>query len=166
MKEIVMQDNNNNSNKQQDIQKKELDAKSNEARSSEPVKVGDAVKSLYERLGGEYVMVDGYRIPALINEEEVVADRIGRWGRKHGAYLKQQRPAYWLELKTSGRLGAVLAQTEADAKEYLEFLMRDMAAAEGVTEALKATDQMAWVRRMNNIRNRAEEIVLAERVYI
>jgi hypothetical protein len=157
---------NNKSNIKKDIQKEELDAKSNEARSGEPVKVGDAVKSLYERLGGEYVMVDGYRIPALVNDEEIVAERIGRWGRIRGAYLKAQRPAYWLELKTSGRLGTVLAQTETDAKEYLESLMRDMAKTEGVTETLKATDQMAWVCHMSNICNRAEEVVLADRIYI
>lgn len=97
--------------------------------------------------------------------EEEVPLQIGRFGRAHGEYLKRtQRPVY-SKFVAEYKLGAYLAQIDEQANSMLELLIRQMAEREGVTEELKAVDQMEWVRRMNNICNRAEEIVNSELVY-
>ena len=88
-----------------------------------------------------------------------------RWGRLHKAYLEEARPALYLSLLLSGNLWTYLADLNEQAQERLELIIIQMKAAEGVTEALKASDQLAWVQHMNSIRNRAEEIILSELVY-
>ena len=106
----------------------------------------------YERRGDYY-------FPCLTAEE---ATPIGVWGQRHLRFLKQNRRALYLELKTSGRLNAHLADIDRQAETMLDRLVTQMAECEGVTEALKAQDQMAWVQRMNSIHHRASEIVLQE----
>lgn len=97
--------------------------------------------------------------------EEERPPQIGRFGRAHGEYLKRtQRPVY-SKFVAEYKLGTYLAQIDEQANSMLELLIRQMAEREGVTEELKATDQMEWVRRMNNIRNRAEEVVNSELIF-
>ena len=90
---------------------------------------------------------------------------IGRFGRAHEAYLKQSRRHVYSQLVAEGKLGPYLAQIDEQANDMLGLLIAQMAAAEGVTEALKARDQIAWVGAMNNIRTRAEEAVNADLIY-
>lgn len=113
--------------------------------------------------GIDYVLAGDYYIPALRLMEE--SRPIGRWGRLHKAYLEEARPALYLSLLLSGNLWTYLADLNEQAQERLELIIIQMKAAEGVTEALKASDQLAWVQHMNSIRNRAEEIILSELVY-
>ena len=113
--------------------------------------------------GIDYVLAGDYYIPALRLTEE--SRPIGRWGRLHKAYLEEARPALYLSLLLSGNLWTYLADLNEQAQERLELIIIQMKAAEGVTEALKASDQLAWVQHMNSIRNRAVEIILSELVY-
>ena len=106
----------------------------------------------YERRGDYY-------FPCLTAEE---ATPVGVWGQRHLRFIKQNRRALYLELKTSGSLNAYLADVDRQADAMLDRLMTQMAEREGVTEALKAQNQMAWVQRMNSIHHRASEIVLQE----
>ena len=91
---------------------------------------------------------------------------IGRFGRAHAAFLKRTQRHVYSQFVAEGKLGTYLAQIDEQANAMLELLTRQMAKREGVTEELKATDQMEWVRLMNSIRNRAEEIVLHELIYV
>ena len=91
--------------------------------------------------------------------------QFGRYGRMHLRYLKQDRPVLYIALVTSGNLWSYLEELNSQAQKRMERLTSQMAAREGVTEALKAEDPMAWVGRMENIRSRAEEIVLQELIY-
>lgn len=109
----------------------------------------------YERRGDYY-------LPCLTAEE---APPIGVWGQRHLRYIRQNRRALYLELKTSGRLNNYLVDVDHQAETMLDELMTQMAEREGITESLKAQGQMAWVQRMNSIRNRAEEIVHQELIY-
>ena len=90
---------------------------------------------------------------------------IGRFGRAHEAYLKRSKRHVYSQLVAEGKLGPYLARIDAQANDMLELLIAQMAAAEGVTEALKVLDQMAWIGAMNNIRARAEEAVNADLIY-
>lgn len=90
----------------------------------------------------------------------------GRWGRLHKTYLKKQHPIRYNQLLLSGELGSYLAKLDKQAEEQLALTVRQMQEAEGVTEALKAADQLEWVRRMNSIRNRAEEIIKSELIFV
>ena len=101
-------------------------------------------------------------------EENAAVQRpaIGRFGRAHAAFLKRTQRHVYSQLAAEGKLGSYLAQIDEQANSMLEFLTRQMAEREGVTEQLKAADQMEWVRRMNGIRNRAEEIVNSELIYV
>ena len=90
---------------------------------------------------------------------------IGVWGFRHYEYLKQNRPSTVGVMRMNGTLEGYLKEVNQAATEMLESLVRQYAKAEGVTEAIKHTDQLEWVRRMNNIRNRAEEVVLNEIIY-
>ena len=103
----------------------------------------------------------------LVEEYRQPSDKlpIGRFGRAHEAYLKQHQRHVYSQLVSKGKLGTYLTQIDEQANSMLELLIRQMAEREGVTEQLKATDQMAWIRRMNSIRNRAEEIVNSELIY-
>lgn len=126
------------------------------------------MKELPERIhdetnGLDYVLVGDYYIPALRLTEE--SRPIGHWGRRRKAYLEEARPALYCSLLLSGELWTHLADVNEQAQERLDLIMEQMKAAEGVTEKLKADDQLEWVRRCNSIRSRAEEIIYAELVY-
>ena len=90
---------------------------------------------------------------------------IGRWGRKHLRYIKEYRPVLYTVLLLGGKLSSHLAEIDASATEMYDLLMKQMAEKEGINEQLKAKDPMAWVGAMNNIHNRAEEIVNAEVIF-
>ena len=122
------------------------------------------MKSLFEKMGGTYRQEGDYLIPnlALPDEPEY---QIGKYGRMRRSYLKEHRPILYTNLLTSGTLHRYLAEIDQACNERMAIIVSDMARQEDVTEALKAANQMEWVRRMNSIRNRAEEIVLTELVY-
>lgn len=122
------------------------------------------MKSLFERMGGTYTEVDGYLLPDLTLPEPDHRP-IGRWGRMHETFLKAHRSIIYTTLLTFLELDSYLADIQEQATEMLEQLIRQMAESEGITERLKAENQLEWVQRMNSIRNRAEEIVLAELIY-
>lgn len=122
-------------------------------------------KTIFEQLGGTYIQQGDYLLPNLKMPEQPEYN-IGVWGQRRRRYLKQLRPILYTNLLTSCKLSEHLAEVEKECSERMDSLVKAMAKQEGVTEALKAADQMAWVRRMNNIRNRAEEIVLNEIVYV
>ena len=114
--------------------------------------------------GIDYVLVGDYYIPMLTLPEENRS--IGCWGRMHQKYLKENRPGYYSSLLLIGKLWTYLADLDEQAQERLDRIVEQMQAAEGVTEELKADDQLEWVRRCNSIRSRAEEIVRAELIYV
>ena len=111
----------------------------------------------------EYMLVGDYYIPdlKLPNEERP----IGKYGRMHREYLKEHNPMMFNDLVLEGQLWSYLADLNEQAQERLSLIVEQMKVSEGVTEELKTSDQMAWVRAMNSIHNRAEEIVLREMVY-
>ena len=111
-----------------------------------------------------YELQGDYYIPCLILPAEK-EQPIGLWGQRHLQYLKEYRRITYLNLLTSGRLNAYLADIDRQAQELFFRLVEQMAQLNGVTESLKASDQMAWVQKMNNIRNSAQEIVYAELIY-
>ena len=121
-------------------------------------------QSLYEKLDGSYTKVGDYLLPNLVLDE-TERRHIGKYGRLRKRYLKERRPALYSNMLLSGKLFQHLAEIEHVCEKRMELLVRQMAKQEDVTEALKVTDQMEWVRRMNSISNRAEEIVLHELVY-
>ena len=121
-------------------------------------------KTIFEEMGGTYTQVGDYLLPDLkLPEEE--QQPIGVWGQRHRRYLKEHRRATYATLLTSGRLNSYLADIDRQAEEMFLRLVKQMAEAEGVTEQLKADNQMEWVGRMNNIRSRAMEIVNCELIY-
>ena len=122
------------------------------------------MKSLFEEMGGTYRQVGDYFIPNLVLPDDSNY-QIGKYGRMRRRYLKEHRSILYTNLLTSGNLRCHLAEIDQACNERMENIVSAMAKQEGVTEALKAADQMEWVRRMNSIRNRAEEIVLTELVY-
>ena len=121
-------------------------------------------KTIFEEMGGTYTQVGDYLLPDLkLPEEE--QQPIGVWGQRHRRYLKEHRRATYATLLTSGKLNSYLADLDRQAEELFLRLVKQMAEAEGVTEQLKASNQMEWVSRMNNIRSRAMEIVNCELIY-
>ena len=118
-------------------------------------------KTIFEEMGGTYTQVGDYLLPNLeLPEEE--QQPIGVWGQRHRRYLKEHRRATYATLLTSGKLNSYLVDIDRQAEDLFSRLVKQMAKAEGVTEALKAANPMEWVGRMNNIRNRAAEIVNTE----
>ena len=113
--------------------------------------------------GLEYTLVGDYFLPNLALTEE--HRPIGKWGRLHREFLKTEHPVLFESLILSGRLWTCLADVNEQAQERILLIMEQMKASEGVSEELKAVDPMAWVRAMNSIRNRAEEIALHELIY-
>ena len=109
--------------------------------------------------GLDYTLVNDYYLPNLTATAPAERNPTGRWGRLHKRYLKEQHPVRYNQLVLSGELGNYLAKLDKQAEEQLALIIRQMQEAEGVTEALKAENQLEWVRRMNSIRNRAEEII-------
>jgi hypothetical protein len=118
-----------------------------------------------ERMGLKYELVGDYYIIAGDDEPEEEQKPIGIWGQRHLRYLKNHRKVLYANLLTSGKLNNCLANIDRQAEEMFERLVMQMAAAEGITEQLKAADQMVWISKMNNIRNRATEIVNTEIIY-
>ena len=121
-------------------------------------------KSFFEQNGGTYTQVGDVLIPNLTIGEDG-QQPIGKYGRMRKRYLKEQHPIICSELLLSGKLYAHLLGIDEACEARMELLVLQMAKLEGVAEALKADDQMEWVCRMNNIRSRAEEVVLHELVY-
>ena len=120
----------------------------------------------YKRNGLWYELQGDYYIPCLELPAEKEERHIGVWGQRHRCYLKSHRKALYTSLLTSGKLNSYLADIDRQAEEMFSRLVKQMAEAEGVTEQLKADNQMEWVDRMNNIRSRAMEIVNSELIYI
>ena len=121
--------------------------------------------TFFEQMGGTYTQVGDYMLPDLLPAEEEKEANIGVWGMRHKRYLKQNHKVRYYNLLTSGKLNSYLADIEKQAEEMFFRLVNDLAEKENVTEELKATDMMLWVRNMNNIRNRATEKVNAELIY-
>ena len=122
-------------------------------------------KHIYDESNGLwYELIGDYYIPVLTLYSEEQRP-IGKWGRMHRDYLKEQRPILFNDLILSGQLWSYLADLNEQAQKRLSLIVEQMKASEGVSEKLKATDQMAWVVAMNSIRNRAEEIILREMIY-
>ena len=113
--------------------------------------------------GIEYTLVGDYYIPNIALPEEKRS--IGKWGRICREYLKEHHPIRFNDLVLSGRLWTYLADLNEQAQERLFLIIEQMKASEGVTEEMKSADQMAWVGAMNNIRNRAEELILRKMIY-
>ena len=122
------------------------------------------MKPLFEQMGGTYHQEGDYLVPNLSLPDELDY-QIGKYGRLRRSYLKDHRPVLYANFLTSGTLHRHLAEIDQACHERMEIIVSAMAKQEGVTEALKASDQMEWVRRMNSIRSRAEEVVLTELVY-
>ena len=121
-------------------------------------------KTIFEKMGGTYTQVGDYFLPNLeLPEEE--QQTIGVWGQRHRRYLKGHRRATYATLLTDGKLNSYLAGIDRQAEEMFLRLVKQMAEVEGVTEALKAADPMEWVGRMNNMQNRAREVVNSELIY-
>jgi len=112
----------------------------------------------------DYIKVGDYFIPALVIAEE--KRPIGHWGRLHKRYLEETNPIRYNQLALSCEIYKYLADLNEQAESRLETIIRQMKEAEGVTEELKARQQLLWVQSMNSIRNRAEEIIKAELIYI
>ena len=122
-------------------------------------------KTIFEEMGGTYTQIGNYLIPNLkLPEEET--QPIGIWGQRHKRYLKEHKRAAYATLLTSGKLNSYLADIDKQAEEMFSRLVRQMTDRESVTEQLKADNQLEWVQKMNNIRNRAAEIVNMDLLYV
>ena len=118
-----------------------------------------------ERTGLKYELVGDYYLIAGDDEPEE-NQPIGIWGQRHLRYLKNHRKVFYADLLTSGKLNCYLADIDQQAEQLFLRLVKQIADAEGITETLKASDQMEWVRQMNNIRSCAAEVVNSELIYI
>lgn len=122
-------------------------------------------KTIFEQMGGTYTRVGDYYLPNLKLPEEEKQANISVWGMRHKRFLKENHRVLYANLMTSGKLVAYLDDIEQQATAMFLRLVKELAEKENVTEELKATDQMLWVQKMNNIRNRATEIVNTELIY-
>ena len=122
-------------------------------------------KTIFEEMGGTYTRVGDYYLPDLKLPEEEKQANIGVWGMRHKRFLKENHRVLYANLMTSGKLVAYLDDIEQQATAIFLRLVKELAEKEGVTEKLKAENQMLWVQKMNNIRNRATEIVNAELIF-
>ena len=121
--------------------------------------------TIFEQMGGTYTQAGDYILPDLLPAEEEKEVNIGVWAMRHKRYLKENHKVRYYNLLTSGKLNSYLANVEQQAQDFFLRLVKDLAEKENVTEELKASDMMLWVQKMNNIRNRAMEIVNAELIY-
>lgn len=121
--------------------------------------------TLFEKFGGTYTQVGDYLLPDLSLPAEKEMGNIGVWALRHKRYLKQHHKVLYYNLLTSGKLDSHLADIEEQAQQLFLRLVKELAEKEVVTEKLKAENAMLWVRQMNNIRNRATEIVNNEVIY-
>lgn len=122
------------------------------------------VKSLFEQMGGTYTQVGDYLLPNLILPEQQ-DQPLGVWGQRHARYLKQHHKIIYMNLLTSGKLNDYLVDIENQAENLFLQLVKQLAESENITEELKAKDQMEWVAQMNNVCNRAREIVNSKLIY-
>ena len=122
-------------------------------------------KTIFEEIGGAYVRQGDYLLPCLSLPAEKENKPVVVWGRRHLRYLKQHRKVLYTNLLTSGKLDSYLADIDKQAEDMFFRLVEQMAEREGVTEQLKAENQIEWVGRMNNICSRAAEIVNAELIF-
>lgn len=122
-------------------------------------------KTIFEEMGGTYTRVGDYYLPNLKLPEEEKQANIGVWGMRHKRFLKENHRVLYANLMTSGKLVAYLDDIEQQSTAMFLRLVKELAEKENVTEELKAADQMLWVQKMNNIRNRATEIINAELIY-
>ena len=122
-------------------------------------------KTIYEEMGGTYTQVGNYLLPDLKLPEEEKQANIGVWGMRHKRFLKENHRVLYANLMTSGNLVAYLDDIEQQATAMFLRLAKELAEKENINEELKAADRMLWVQRMNNILNRATEIVNAELIF-
>lgn len=123
------------------------------------------MKSIFEQIGGTYTLQGDYRLPNLTVPAEDERP-IGVWGQRRLRYLKQHHRVLYYNLLTSGKLHSHLADIEEQAQQLFLRLVKELAEKEGITEQLKAIDQMKWVQKMNNIRERVTESVYSEVVFV
>ena len=122
--------------------------------------------TIFEQTGGTYTQVGDYMLPDLyLPAEEETQAHIGVWAMRHKRFLKQNHKVLYYNLLTSGKLNNYLADIEQQAQHLFSRLVKDLSEKENITEELKANDMLLWVQKMNNIRNRATEIVNAELIY-
>lgn len=122
-------------------------------------------KSLFEQMGGTYTQVGDYLLPNLILPEQQ-DQPLGVWGQRHARYLKQHHKIIYMNLLTSGKLNDYLVDIENQAENLFLQLVKQLAESENITEELKTKDQMEWVAQMNNVCNRAREIVNSKLIFI
>ena len=122
-------------------------------------------KTIFEEMGGTYIRVGDYFLPDL-KLPETETQSIGIWGQRHKRYLKEHKRLFYSNLSTSGKLNSYLADIDRQAEEMFSRLVKQMAECEGVTEQLKAENQLEWVGKMNNIRSRAVEIIDVELICV
>ena len=122
------------------------------------------MKSIFEQIGGTYTKQGDYRLPNLTIPAEEERP-IGVWGQRRLRYLKQHHKVLYYNLLTSGKLNSHLADIEEEAQSLFSRLVNEYAEKEGISEQLKTADQMAWVRKMNNIQNQVAKIINAELIY-
>ena len=118
-----------------------------------------------ERTGLKYELVGDYYLIAGDDEPKPEPEPIGIWGQRHGKYLREHKHAIYSGLLISGKLDSYLRDIDRQAEAMLSQIVQQMAAREGITEKLKATDQMAWAGAMNSIRQRAKEIIMSELIF-
>ena len=123
-------------------------------------------KTIFEEMGGAYVRQGDYFITRLTLPAEKEKKPIGIWGQRHKRYLQEHKRATYATLLTSGKLNSYLADIDEQAEEMFFRLVEQMVERDGVTEQLKAGNQLEWVQKMNSIRNRAVEIVNTELIYM
>ena len=122
-------------------------------------------KTIFEEMGGTYIRVGDYFLPDL-KLPETETQSIGIWGQRHKRYLKEHKRLFYSNLLTSGKLNSYLADIDRQAEEMFSRLVKQMAECEGVTEQLKAENQLEWVGKMNNIRSRAVEFIDVELICV
>ena len=122
-------------------------------------------KTIFEKAGGTYTQIGDYMLPDLLPAEEEKEANIGIWAMRHKRYLKQNHKVLYYNLLTSGKLNSYLTDIEHQAQNLFSRLVKELAEKENITEELKATDMILWVRKMNNTRNRVTEIVNERIIY-
>lgn len=120
-------------------------------------------KSLFEQMGGTYTQIGDYLLPDVELPEE---KPIGVWGQRHCHHLRKTNRVLFSQLTISGKMNDYLAEIDRQAEDMFSQLVKQLAERDGISETLKTTDQMEWVRRMNGIRNRAAEIVNKELIFV
>ena len=113
----------------------------------------------------EYIKIGDYLIPNIENSPENISVNLGKYGRARERYLQENKPSYFQHLVMTEKITSYLASIENEAKKYEELLIKQIAKQENVNEEMKKNNQIEWVQKMNNIKNRAEEIVLNELIY-